>query len=51
MDWFNCVIGYRGNPYAGEVGTNYPVVIDMDGVAVLVALLLYGQTALKLRLT
>lgn len=24
MDWFNCVIGYRGNPYAGEVGTNYP---------------------------
>lgn len=29
MDWFNCVIGYRGNPYVGEVGTNYPVVIGM----------------------
>ena len=24
MDWFNCVIGYRGNPYGGEIGTNYP---------------------------
>lgn len=24
MDWFNCIIGYRGNPYAGETGTNYP---------------------------
>lgn len=24
MDWFNCVIGYRGNPYIGETGTNYP---------------------------
>lgn len=24
MDWFNCVAGYGGNPYAGEVGTNYP---------------------------
>lgn len=24
MDWFNCVAGYGGNPYAGEVGSNYP---------------------------
>lgn len=24
MDWFNCVIGYAGNPYVGEIGTNYP---------------------------
>lgn len=24
MDFFNCIAAYSGNPYAGEVGTNYP---------------------------
>lgn len=24
MDFFNCIAAYGGNPYAGEVGTNYP---------------------------
>lgn len=24
MDWFNCLIHFKGNPYAGEYGNNYP---------------------------
>lgn len=24
MDWFNCLVDFKGNPYAGEYGCNYP---------------------------
>lgn len=24
MDWFNCLVNFKGNPYGGEYGNNYP---------------------------
>ena len=24
MDWFSCLVHFKGNPYAGEYGSNYP---------------------------